>query len=200
MRTDFGPAPFDGYEREINKGKRMHGDWIQTYTGKQFWPLDPRPEHICIEDIAHALSNLCRYTGHTNKFYCVAQHSCFASHLVPSKFALWGLLHDAAEAYIGDMSRPLKGMLPEFKQIENKIMIAVCGKFGLFFPEPPAVKQIDDALLATEMQTFMEKPPKPWTLPEPPIPQFDIYPMTSKQCEDWFLVRFKTLSKEVKHI
>ena len=74
------------------------GDWIQTYTGRQFWPLDPRVDEIHIEDIAHSLSMRCCYGGHLTDFYSVAEHSVLVSLHVPQEFALWGLLHDAAEA------------------------------------------------------------------------------------------------------
>jgi uncharacterized protein len=84
------------------------GDWIQTYTGKQFWPLSPLPEDIVIEDIAHALSMQCRFGGHVRTFYSVAQHSVHVSLLVEPQYALWGLLHDAAEAYLVDLPRPIK--------------------------------------------------------------------------------------------
>ncbi len=94
------------------------GDYIATYTGKQFYPLDPRPEDVCLEDIAHSLSNLCRFTGHTDtdRFYSVAQHSVICSTIVAPEAALLALLHDAAEAYLGDISRPLKRDLYVFTE------------------------------------------------------------------------------------
>lgn len=92
------------------------GDWIQTYTGRQFWPLDPKPEEVCIEDIAHALSQQCRYAGHTIRFYSVAQHSVEIALRVPRAAALWGLLHDAAEAYLVDLPRPVKYLMPAYKR------------------------------------------------------------------------------------
>ena len=76
------------------------GDWIQTYLGIQFWPLDPRPEEVMLFDIAHSLSNMCRFTGHCREFYSVAQHSVIVSQNVPREDAAWGLLHDASEAYM----------------------------------------------------------------------------------------------------
>ena len=80
-----------------------NGSWLQTYTGIQFWPLDPRPEEIDIQDIAHALSLLCRFNGHCQRFYSVAEHSVHVSTILAPEFGLWGLLHDAAEAYLSDI-------------------------------------------------------------------------------------------------
>ncbi|MFG0247924.1 MAG: phosphohydrolase, partial [Phycisphaeraceae bacterium JB051] len=77
--------------------------WIQTYTGKAFYPLREDPGIIDIRDIAHALSLQCRFNGHCSDFYSVAQHSVHVSEVVPQAFALWGLLHDAAEAYMSDL-------------------------------------------------------------------------------------------------
>jgi hypothetical protein len=84
------------------------GDWMQTFTGRAFYPLDPRPEDIDPVDIAHALSLICRYGGHSSRFYSVAEHCVLMSHAVAPEHALWALLHDATEAYLGDMIRPLK--------------------------------------------------------------------------------------------
>lgn len=147
------------------------GDWIQTYTGRQFWPLDPRPEDIDIRDIAHALAHKCRYSGHTSQFYSVAEHSVFVSDNVPEDLALWGLLHDAAEAYLPDVPRPLKHE-PEmawFRAVEARIMGAVCDHFGLCRDEPREVSRVDAAILADEMAQLMAPPPAPWNLPEPPV-------------------------------
>ena len=84
------------------------GDWIQTMSGVIFYPLDPRPEEIRIEDIAHALSHQCRFAGHCREFYSVAEHSVRVSRELPQEFMLWGLLHDASEAYLVDLPRPIK--------------------------------------------------------------------------------------------
>src|SRR5258708_302056 len=88
--------------------KDRRGNWMQTYTGRAYWPADPRAEDVCIEDIAHALSLLCRYTGHCKRFYSVAEHSILISQVVPPEYAFFGLMHDAQEAYINDLARPIK--------------------------------------------------------------------------------------------
>src|SRR5687767_13374438 len=97
------------------------GDWICTYQGIQFWPLDPKPEDVSIIDIAHALSNVCRFGGHSRWFYSVSQHSYYVSLYTRPENALYALLHDAPESYIGDCVRPLKPYLTNFQSIEDNI-------------------------------------------------------------------------------
>lgn len=96
---------------------------ILTYTGLHFPLLKPEYFHFNILDIAHALSQLCRFTGHTSSFYSVAQHSVMVASLVPADQALAALMHDAAEAYLGDVSSPLKALLPDYKLIETNVEI-----------------------------------------------------------------------------
>ncbi len=147
--------------------------WIQTFTGRQFFPLQPRAEDICIEDVAHALSLMCRYTGHTRSFYSVAQHCVIASNIVPPEDARWALLHDAAEAYLADIARPIKGLLPGIKEIEARIEAAVAERFGLALPMPDSIKRADLVLLATERRDLMSAPPAEWTAIEgiEPLPE-----------------------------
>lgn len=104
---------------------------ITTMSGKFFDILKPEEHNFEIEEIATALSNLCRYTGHVNTFYSVAEHSVLVSRIVPERYALAGLLHDASEAYLGDVSSPLKKLLPEYKAIENRVQQAIATSFGL---------------------------------------------------------------------
>src|SRR3990167_7144636 len=111
----------------------MLNTWIQTYTGKRFNLLDPDIDSIDIEDIAHALSMQCRYTGHTLVFYSVAEHSVHVSRITDSSDSLWGLLHDASEAYLGDVASPLKhsGLMQGYIALEERVQAAICQKFGL---------------------------------------------------------------------
>ncbi len=129
------------------------GDWIQTYTGQVFYPLDPRPEEIHIADIAHSLSMQCRFSGHVREFYSVAEHSVRVSIACPPEHAEWGLLHDASEAYLIDLPRPLKrfsemGRL--YMEAESRVMSAVCERFGLSIQIPSIVERLDRVLLMTE--------------------------------------------------
>lgn len=105
-----------------------------------------------IEVIAHSLSMLCRFTGHCNTFYSVAEHSVYVSHLVPEADALYGLLHDAVEAFVGDMASPLKSLIPEYTVIEQKIQGDLFSQFGLKPFIPHSVKEADLLMLRTEQK------------------------------------------------
>lgn len=149
------------------------GSWVETYTGEQFWPLDPRPEEIHLEDIAHSLSHICRYGGHINRFYSVAEHCVHVSNAVSRENAFWGLMHDAAEAYVGDMVRPLKKHMDEFNLVEAKILGMIAKKFGVADEVwsweqsdqdilPEEVKETDTRILLTERKALMPNNRHEW--------------------------------------
>lgn len=142
--------------------------WIQTFTGRAFWPLDPNPADVDIVDIAHALSMKCRYSGHCNRFYSVAEHSVYVSRLVPPEHAREALLHDGAEAYLPDVPRPVKRFLDGFKVIEEKIDRAIAGALGLSYPWHESIHVADATILADEKLALMGAEPRPWQLPFPP--------------------------------
>ena len=111
-------------------------DWIQTYSGIAFFPMEPDPELILLPDIAHALSNQCRFSGHVRKFYSVAQHCVEVANLLkvqPPHIQLAGLLHDASEAYLVDLPKPLKRKMPDYVTVEKGMMEAISKRFGLSF-------------------------------------------------------------------
>jgi len=174
------------------------GDWLQTSSGIAFWPLDPRPEEVEIQDIAHALSNMCRYGGHCREFYSVAQHSVLVSQALSPEYKLWGLLHDAGEAYVVDIPRPLKRFLTNYAEIEKGVMNAVCDKFDMARKMPDEVKRVDNAILADEMPQLMKSPPRPWNLIEPPL-GITIRPWTSAEANIRFLSEFRMLTGILQH-
>lgn len=170
------------------------GDWMQTYLNKQFWPLDPRPEEIDILDIAHALSMTCRFGGHCRTFYSVAEHSLHVSRVCDPEDALWGLLHDASEAYIADIIRPIKCNLKGYKEIEDVLMACVSTRFGLTLAMPKSVKLADARLLATEAAQLFGKPPVAWQDPAPIVPGLEVGKFGPDVAEYAFLARFFELT------
>jgi uncharacterized protein len=171
--------------------------WIQTYIGRRFYVLDPKPEDIYIEDIAHSLSMLCRFNGHTKAFYSVGDHSIRVSHLCKA-FPLWGLLHDASEAYIADVCRPLKksGTIEGYIAAEHRIMQAVCQRFGLSATEPPEVKEADLVMLVTEARDLMGTLDPGWRFSEAngyKSSEEKIVPLSPFDAEMAFLQRFQDL-------
>lgn len=125
-------------------------DSIRTFTGKYVNVFDPDPETICIEDIVHSLSNICRFGGHTQSFYSVAQHCIYVADHLPEELKLTGLLHDAAEAYLIDLPNPIKEKMSEYVLIEDKLMRLIAEKFGIIYPFPELVKQADKNALEFE--------------------------------------------------
>jgi len=133
--------------------------WIQTISGRQFNLSNIEPEAICLEDIAHSLSNICRFNGHTKSFYSVAEHCVVMSHLVPADAQAGALMHDAGEAYIGDISTPLKNLAPALGDIENRILEAVLQKYGIEYARHRGLlKEADLRMLETERLQLMANP------------------------------------------
>jgi hypothetical protein len=128
---------------------------ILTAEGRYFYFAQPEAHDYTVTEIAHALSQLCRYTGHSLEFYSVAEHSVRVALAVPPEYALEALLHDASEAYLGDVSSPLKRLLPDYKAIEERVERAITAHFGLPFPLSPIVKRADIQLLLTEKRDLL---------------------------------------------
>lgn len=158
-----------GYCRERNMDR---GGWIQTLSGGRFYPADPRPEEMFIEDIAGALGKLCRYGGHCLRFLSVAEHSVHVARKAHPAIRRAALMHDAGEAFLVDMPRPIKSMLPGYKPMENRIMAVAAVRFGFDWPMPPEVKYLDDAILADEREQAMAPTSatcEEWGAPHPPL-------------------------------
>ena len=153
--------------------------WIETLTGKRVNPLNIREEDICIEDIARPLSRLCRYVGQCSRFYSVGQHCIHVADLVHSEFrdddsvmltnttCLAALLHDGAEAYTNDISRPVKYAIKGIKEMEDRLTGVVMKKFDCIGVDWKLIHKADDILLATEAYQMMKSKGEGWYLPEP---------------------------------
>ena len=168
-------------------------DTIFTFTGRTIRPLDPDPQDIVIEDIAHALANQCRFTGHTKSFYSVAEHCILASQCVPFEFRLEALLHDASEAYLSDIARPVKkapGFSETYLHYEAQLERAIGKRFGIPGSMSDAVRAADEAMLKSEIQFLM--PPSFADISDVP-PEGTPVPvcMTPKQSEMTFLAYYE---------
>jgi hypothetical protein len=184
-------------------------NWIQTYTGKQFRMLDPDIRALDVIDIAHALSMQCRYTGHTSRFYSVAEHSVRVSREVERALeplnwteeaklmtTKWALIHDASEAYLGDMSLPLKRepAMVAYRVAESVLQLRICAWLGLPPEEPVVVKTTDMGILGLEFRQLMSHidPEFAKSLPDP-FPGHHELGWTPAVAKRNFLQRFRRL-------
>lgn len=177
------------------------GDWLRTFTGRRFWPMDPRPEEMDIRDIAHSLALQTRYAGHCAEPFSIAQHCVIVGLLCTlSGEGLWGLLHDASEAYLCDLPRPLKRHpdLFRYRAVEDQLQHALFQRFGLpsgfdawgkvWMPE--SVHHADTVALRTEARDLMGDP-QDWQWPEGirPLP-LPIEVWNWRKAEEQFLFWF----------
>ncbi len=170
---------------------------ISTKDGQFFDYNNPDRYDFDIEVIAHALSNLCRYGGHSRRFYSVAEHSVLVSTVVPSKLALCGLLHDASEAFVGDMPSPLKAMCGSYRTIENRVQAAIAEQFKLPYPFPHEIHVADKMLYKAERQQIAPVPDNVWHT-DIPAADVDIAAFSPKIAKRLFLDRYEELIG-VKH-
>lgn len=166
------------------------GRYMLTFTGRKFYPNDIRPGDICIEDIAHGLAGELRFGGQSPRRITVAEHSllvCEYLSIESVQLGIWGLLHDASEAYLKDIPSPVKVLLPDYKALEDKVMSAIALEFGLpaGFQHDPRVKAADAYVLSKEQGVGWLKSP----LYNTELVQF----LTSKQVERDFLDTFQSL-------
>jgi hypothetical protein len=182
--------------------------WIQTFTGKAFDFADISSNEISIRDIAHSLSMQCRYNGHTKKFYSVAEHSVNVMEMVAqhigkgtlcqgtknAKILMSALLHDASEAYLCDIPRPLKPLLSNYAEIEKNVENHICNVFGLNPDKHPLIKEADNAILAMEKQALMGPEPLPWNLPKTlEFREIEIVCLSSEEAYNKFMLNYNIL-------
>ena len=166
------------------------GPWVHTYLGKKIHPFNPQLDEIDIVDIAHSLAMQCRYNGHSSSFFSVAQHSVLVSQHCESK--LEGLLHDAAEAYLTDVPRPIKPYFPNYTEFEDKLTEVIFKKYGANFPIPAEVKQIDNSILFDEGNKLMTDTSE-WECDVEPL-GIEINPIGPEEAKTLFLERFNELT------
>lgn len=173
-------------------------DYVSTFSGNRFYPLRPHIDQVAIEDIAHGLAYQCRFNGQTKTFYSIAQHSLIVASLVPPPLRLAALLHDAAEAYLGDMVKPLKVLLPEFAALEDKVTAIIAATYGIDFSDYAPIKRADLVALATEKRDLMPHSTERWAYLDgiAPLPGIIVAmdPGEAKQC---FLQRYHELKGTV---
>ena len=162
--------------------------YISTYLGNRFYPLERRIDRVDIEDIAHGLAFQCRFNGQTRDFYSVAQHSLMVARLVPVHQRRAALLHDACEAYLGDVVKPLKPLLGDYVALEDAVTRQIAETFGVDFGDYRAIKRADLVALATEKRDLMPHSTEPWSylVGIKPLPEA-IEPMHPAQAKQAFL-------------
>jgi len=168
--------------------------YVSTFLGNRFYPLEPRIDRVDIEDIAHGLAYQCRFNGQTREFYSVAQHSLVVASLVPNDLRLAALLHDAAEAYLGDMVKPLKVLLPAFAAIEEQVSAIIAHAFDVDFTNYGPIKRADLIALATEKRDLMPHSTERWEYLDNvrPLPE-RIVAMQPGEAKQAFLSEFTRL-------
>lgn len=183
------------------------GGYIGLYSGKRFYALDPKVEDITVDDVAHSLSNLCRFTGHSERFYSVGEHSIRCSELAEAlglspKMQMYALFHDASESIVNDLARPVKQNVPQYKVIEDKIMKVIWELLDLEEPteeEYEILKKIDNTLLINEMKTLTKH------LSLPTVEHFDVYIdllygySAGVNCKKAFLIQYDVLENRIIH-
>jgi 5'-deoxynucleotidase YfbR-like HD superfamily hydrolase len=171
--------------------------YVSTFSGNRFYPLEPRIDRVAIEDIAHGLAYQCRFNGQTAEFYSVAQHSLIVAALVPPPLRLAALLHDAAEAYLGDMVKPLKVLLPAFAALEDKVSALIAAAFRIDFSDYEPIKRADLIALATEKRDLMPHSAERWAYLDDVRALPDaIVLMSPSQAKQAFLAEFARLDAQ----
>lgn len=169
--------------------------WMVTYTGKIVYPYDLKPSQISIRDISHSLARTCRYSGMMGGFYSVAQHSTLISKLVSPKYALTGLLHDAPEAYLRDLPRPVKLHLTGYKDLEEKVWQVIAHKFNLPQKIPKEIKEVDRGIVKAELRDIMNLDEDFFKI-QKETPDISIPSISIDQAKFDFMERYLELTEE----
>ena len=174
---------------------------VSTRSGRRVALLTPSPSQIVIGDIAHGLAHQCRFNGQTSKFYSVAQHSVLVASILPRELRLAGLLHDASEAYLGDVVQPLKDLLPEYQAIEENFCKVLGMRFGVNLQHNDAIRHADLVVLATERRDLMPMDMADWSSIAGITPMSrTIKPMSPEAASAQFMEMFFTLTNQKKAI
>lgn len=198
MRKGFVNLSIAIVTEKVKTKVKRNGNWIETFTGTKFYPLDAKETEIEITDIAHSLSNQCRYGGHTSGFYSVAQHSCLVADLVDSKYKLDALLHDATEAYLLDLPKPVKMCMPDYEKFEEELREIICRKFNIVYPIPKNVLDMDTVAACIEHENFFSDKFKGFyqTYTSLPIPKIKLDTKTPVQAKKLFLNMYYFLEEK----
>jgi len=177
----------------------MKNPWITTYSGRQFFVLRASEDDIHIEDIAHSLSNLCRYVGHCKTFYSVAEHCCRLVDIVPEDLKLQALLHDASEAYLSDLAHPVKEFLLDYQRLEARLMVVIYSKYGIRGGQDLQISVQEGRLTAAEYRDLMNHRPGVPMISSPYPVEGTIVPWSSIEAEQEFLRLFGRLYGRDNH-
>jgi hypothetical protein len=185
---------------DSDRDTERRAEWMTTFTGRQFHPFDPKPEDICIQDIAHALAMQCRYSGHSKYFYSIAEHSIllcqYLTIIRPDEpwHQLQALMHDAAEAYLSDIVRPVKRFMYGYSEIEQNVEAAIQDAFGLYCcGKTPEIDVADGLILYDEARVLFDVIPDDWHMSFAPgldKPEITIHGWNPAQAEAIFLEAF----------
>ncbi|TIU11016.1 MAG: hypothetical protein E5W44_12155 [Mesorhizobium sp.] len=181
--------------KPANDNSARIGDFMQTFSARRFWPLDARPDEVHIGDIAHALSLQCRYAGHCLRFYCVAEHSVLIARWLVEvgesvETALAGLMHDATEAYLVDMPRPVKRSMHEYRIHEAALWRVIAERYSLPEELPAIVHDADQRIIADELVNMR---PMAWHAKHDSPLDVSIQCWEPKRAEQEFLATFEKL-------
>lgn len=181
--------------------KTAIGPTIMLASGEYFDYTDPAGSNFTIWDIAVALGKICRYGGHCNDFYSVAEHSVYVSQIVGPEWQLQALLHDATEAFMVDIPRPLKQLLPEYSRMEDELAEVIYAKLGVPYPFHPSVKKADMIMLLTELRQIMPNPNDHWPCTDGLEPaDIKIECLMPHQATSLFMQRYLDLSAKINYI